>query len=109
MKKLILTENQISKVVGKVIEEQNQEIGIKKAIQCFLNSVLKINIKVDGLHGSATKNAIMKFQNTKKGIISDGVWGYNTAKALNDKERSIYKACIKKHGDFFDRIGANFS
>jgi len=109
MKKIIFTETQMKKILDNVIEEQllteqTAELNAKKAIQCFLNKVVGSNLKVDGLHGDATSEAIAKFQRTKKGLDMDGVWGYSTGSSLNDKEKQIMKSCKSEHGDLIDKF-----
>jgi len=115
MKKYIFTESQIKKILDGVIEEQllteqTDELNAKKAIQCFLNKVMGVNLEVDGLHGKSTEMAISKFQskiNSRKkygSIDVDGVWGYNTGSSLTDKEKQIMKDCRSEHGDLIDKF-----
>ena len=109
MKKIIFTESQMKKILDNVIEEQllteqTAELNAKKAIQCFLNKVVGSNLEVDGLHGDSTKDAITKFQSTKKYIDVDGVWGPSTASTLTDKEKRIMKDCKSQHGDLIDKF-----
>lgn len=109
MKKYIFTEGQMKKILDNVIEEQliteqTEALNAKKAIQCFLNKVVGSNLEIDGLHGDATQEAIAKFQNTKKYIDVDGVWGYSTADSMTDQERKIMKDCKSKHGDLIDKF-----
>lgn len=111
MKKYIFTENQVKRILDSVIEEQKtlteqtDEINGKKAIQCFLNKVLGTNLEVDGLHGDSTKAAIGQFQQSKDVVDVDGVWGPQTFKRLNPKEKQILKQCSNEYGDIFTRIG----
>jgi hypothetical protein len=106
MKKYIFTESQLKKVLDNQLNEQTAERDAKKAIQCFLNKVLKPspNLTVDGLHGDATSDAIARFQNTKRHIDNDGVWGYSTAESMTPQEKVIFRKCVSDTGDLGDKI-----
>ena len=101
MKKYILTEDQIKKVVDNIVKEQaNENTWVTKAVQCFLNDPRILNAKliIDGKTGpnSKTEKALMIFQ-TKKHVVADGVWGYNTQKTLTPEENKIWKRCVNKY------------
>lgn len=106
MKKYIFTESQLKKVIETTITEQTAERDAKKAIQCFLNKVLKPSPKltVDGLHGEKTADAIAEFQGTKDYIDADGVWGYSTAQSMTPQEKAIFRQCVSDTGDLGDKI-----
>lgn len=106
MKKYIFTESQIKKVIDQTITEQTAELESKKAIQCFLNKVLRPSPKlnVDGLHGKRTSDAIAEFQGTKDFLNPDGVWGYETSKSMTPQEKEIFRKCVSDTGDLGDKI-----
>lgn len=107
MKKYIFTESQVKKIIDNQIQEQvTADFNARKAIQCFLNKVVKPspNLKVDGLLGDNTEKAMEKFQSTKEGIRVDGIWGEETMKTLTPKENKILKQCASDHGDIFDKL-----
>lgn len=52
-----------------------------KTLQKCLNKAIKAELKVDGVYGNDTFNAVKKFQTSKK-ISADGVYGKNTYKKL---------------------------
>jgi len=109
----VMTEN-FSKLVntklGDVkpfINEQSEEMKLKKAVQCFLNKKgIKDNnnqpLKVDGLLGEKTEEALSKYQ-SKIGVTSDGTWGPETYNKMPDKDVQIFKQCISDEGDFIDK------
>lgn len=106
MKKYIFTEEQVKRVIANTITEQTAERDAKKAIQCFLNKVLKPSPKldVDGLHGDGTANAIAQFQSTKRHLDTDGVWGYSTSSSMTPQEKEIFRECVSQTGDLGDKI-----
>jgi hypothetical protein len=106
MKKYIFTESQIKKVIDQTITEQTIEIDAKKAVQCFLNKVMKPspNLAVDGSHGTATRNTIAKFQYSRRNVLNDGIWGPSTWDSLDDKEKAIFRDCVSETGDLGDKI-----
>ena len=103
VRKILFTESQVKKVLKKLISEQSDEINKKKAIQCFLNKRFKINLDVDGRHGEETSKAISKFQSLKTVYPVDGVWGSDTEKKLNKKERVVFDECVNEFSDFIDK------
>ncbi|NBU82409.1 MAG: peptidoglycan-binding protein, partial [Flavobacteriaceae bacterium] len=89
------------------INEQSEEMKLKKAVQCFLNKKGikdKANqpLKVDGLLGEKTEEALSKYQ-SKIGVTSDGTWGPETYNKMPDKDVQIFKQCISDEGDFIDK------
>lgn len=92
MKKYILTESQIKKVIDNLINEQDLEYkrNYIMAIQKFLNWKFKINLVVDGKTGigSETERAIMRYQSLI-GAQNDGIWGEQTISRmpLRDKQK----------------------
>lgn len=104
MKKYIFTETQVKKVVDDVLLEQSEDLrSTIRTVQCFLNQVIKSNLKIDGLTGpnSLTEKALKTFQlqKNKQGnnIEVDGVWGYNTQKTLTPQEQTIWKNCLRQY------------
>lgn len=109
MKKYILTETQIKRTIDKIIEEQSEETNGNKAIQCFLNTVLRINLPIDGIIGNNTTRAIEKFQISRGIYPSDGVWGEITASKLKGKDIDIYNKCKSQYGDILDKAAHFFN
>lgn len=103
MKKYIFTESQLKSVIKTQINEQTEELNIKKAVQCFLNKLYKTNISVDGLHGSETENLIKKLQTSRGVYPVDGVWGPDTYKKLKPNEVEMFEDCRSEHGDIVDK------
>ena len=108
MKKYVLTESQVKKVVDNIIQEQSDMRILNATIQCFLNHG-KINgtyklgpaLGIDGKAGpgSMTEKYLRKFQQAKIAqgydIVADGQWGYRTQETLSDVELSIWKSCVR--------------
>ena len=88
------------------LKEQAPDFEEKKAIQCFLNKVVKAGLKVDGMHGKATEDAITKYQSMRKVYPADGVWGPETQKAMtkSDSDRLTVEECAREHGTIIDKI-----
>lgn len=126
MKKVIrLTESQLENIIRKVISEQYikedleqgmtdiERYNYNRGIQCFLN---KKGIKddkgnklvMDGSIGNYPKSksaqAIYRYQEIIKVYPVDGVWGQDTIEAMPDADKKIFKDCISKYGDLFDKI-----
>ena len=53
-----------------------------KTLQKNLNTLIKAKLTVDGEFGTATYNAVIKFQ-TKYKLTADGIVGENTRKKIN--------------------------
>ena len=103
MKKIILTETQIKRTISKIIEEQSNGTNFNKTVQCFLNTVLRVNLPVDGIIGPQTTALIEKFQVSRGIYPSDGVWGEITASKLKGNDLQIYNNCKSQYGDFLDK------
>lgn len=103
MKKIILSENQVKKVIDTLMSEQYYDRTMVKSVQCFLNTIIKANLVIDGLAGSnsLTEKVLKQFQTMKKqkgiDIDVDGVWGYRTQSALTPEEQRIWKQCLSKY------------
>lgn len=103
MRKYILTETQIKKVVDTILQEQTDRQSLNAAVQCFLNQVIMANLVVNGKAGpgSITDKALMIFQQRKvnKGakIDVDGTWGEATQGTLTPEENKIWKKCVRKY------------
>ena len=121
MKKIIITESQLKKVVDKVLNEQSDltNYNFNKAVQSFLikKKITDSNnqpIKKDGSIGTLAKNsksaqAIAKYQSII-GVEPDGVFGYDTMEKMKTKFPNDYKLwlqCKSEEGDLFDK-GAHF-
>lgn len=115
MKKYILTENQFTKLMDKLISEQPEHYNYNMAIQCFLNKKgIKDDagqpLKMDGSIGTYPKSksaqAIMNYQQTLKKLdpkYMDGTWGEMTMMSMPPEDMKIFKACKSEHGDIFDK------
>lgn len=103
MKKYVLTETQIKKVVDKIIQEQSDNQSLIATVQCFLNQVINAKLVVDGRGGrnSQTEKALKTFQQKKNtegfSIDVDGQWGYNTQQTLNPEENKVWSDCRRKY------------
>lgn len=86
------------------LKEQAPDFEEKKAIQCFLNKVVKAGLKVDGMHGKATEDAITKFQSMRKVYPTDGVWGPETQKAMTKSDILAMEECAREYGTIIDKI-----
>ena len=120
MKKIIITETQLKKVVDRVLNEADlTNYNFNKAVQLFLikKNITDSNnqpVKKDGSIGTLAKNsksaqAIAKYQ-TIIGVTPDGVFGYDTIEKMKTKFPNDYKLwlqCKSDEGDLFDK-GAHF-
>ena len=104
-KKVIkLTENDLYRIVKRVINEQASDLNRKKSIQCFLSKKSLYKGEIDGLMGEKTEIAVEQYQVNAKVYPSDGVWGPETEKKMNDADKKIFKACQDQYGDMMDKI-----
>ena len=104
-KKVIkLTENDLYRIVKRVINEQASDLNRKKSIQCFLSKKGLYKGEIDGLMGEKTEIAVEQYQVNAKVYPSDGVWGPETEKKMNDADKKIFKACQDQYGDMMDKI-----
>lgn len=104
-KKVIkLSENDLYRIVKRVINEQASDSNRKKSIQCFLSKKGLYKGEIDGLMGEKTETAIEQYQVNVKVYPSDGVWGPETEKKMNDADKKIFKACQDQYGDMMDKI-----
>ena len=104
-KKVIkLTENDLYRIVKRVINEQASDLNRKKSIQCFLSKKSLYKGEIDGLMGKKTEIAVEQYQVNAKVYPSDGVWGPETEKKMNDADKKIFKACQDQYGDMMDKI-----
>lgn len=104
-KKVIkLSENDLYRIVKRVINEQASDSNRKKSIQCFLSKKGLYKGEIDGLMGEKTEMAVEKYQVNAKVYPSDGVWGPETEKKMNDADKKIFKACQDQYGDMMDKI-----
>ena len=111
-KKIIkLTEGDLMNIVKRVIQEQDENYKINKAIQCFLNKKgvkdnkgqsLELNGSIGNLPNSKSAQAIAKYQSSI-GVDNDVVWGYYTTTKMPPKDKVIYKQCLSDHGDIIDK------
>jgi len=106
-KKIIrLTEDDLAKVIKKVITEQSEERNLTRAVQKFLNQKMRAGLEPDGKTGpnSATEAAISKYQ-SKIGVYpADGRWGENTWAKMPEQDRKLLKDLVAKEGGPVDRF-----
>jgi peptidoglycan hydrolase-like protein with peptidoglycan-binding domain len=90
-----LTEDDLTKIVKRVMKEQSEERKHTLAVQKFLNDKRILNAKLveDGKTGpySETEKAITKLQEILGVIPTDGTWGEQTEGALESKKPEWYK------------------
>jgi len=84
--------------------KENMNSNRKKSIQCFLSKKGLYKGEIDGLMGEKTETAIEQYQVNVKVYPSDGVWGPETEKKMNDADKKIFKACQDQYGDMMDKI-----
>jgi peptidoglycan hydrolase-like protein with peptidoglycan-binding domain len=104
MKKYILSENQIKKIIHDIINEQSEEQKNTKAVQLFLNEKLGLNLIVDGIAGEKTKEAIRIYQKSINVYPVDGIWGPETIKEMSIDDKKLYNNKVIETGDLYDRI-----
>lgn len=88
----------------KNLKEQQEEQKQTKAVQNFLNTRLKANLKVDGIVGPATKQAIEKYQQIIGVFPTDGVWGQDTYDKMPKNDKKIYDDYLSAGGDIIDKV-----
>lgn len=103
MKKIIVNEQQIKKIIHRTINEQTENEKLIMAVQCFLNKMYKANLKVDGVTGTNTEKLLSRFQE-KKGVNADGYWGNETYNSLTDQEKQIFRDCVAETGGVIEKI-----
>ena len=107
MKKIIrLTENDLTNIVKRVINEQTEETNFIKGIQTFLNEKIKAGLTVDGSTGpnSKTAKAIEKYQGIIGCYPADGTWGPKTMEKMPSPDRKRLKDLIAAQGGLIDRF-----
>lgn len=77
---IVTTYNQTQTAAVETLSKVGSQGDEVRAIQTKLNE-LGYNLKVDGIYGSATKQAVIAFQKSK-GLTADGIAGKNTLAAL---------------------------
>jgi hypothetical protein len=109
-KRFIISEEEKKDIRSRygLVNEQNEPVEFKKAIQCFLNKKgfkddSNQPLKVDGLLAGKTKEALTKYQ-SKIGVYpTDGVWGPVTQNKMPKNDVQIFKQCISDEGDIIDK------
>jgi peptidoglycan hydrolase-like protein with peptidoglycan-binding domain len=114
MKKVIrLTENDLTKIVKRVISEQNVEREFVRAIQRFLISKkitgdnrqpLIVDGKTDNNLTSQTAQAISKYQAAIGCRRTDGVWGDETWGKMPPKDRQQLEDFVADEGGLIDQF-----
>lgn len=70
-----------------------------KILQWALNKAVNTGLKTDGIYGSKTKAAVIKFQKSTKTLVADGVYGRKTHEALSEKINSYgFPEIVLKQG-----------
>jgi peptidoglycan hydrolase-like protein with peptidoglycan-binding domain len=114
MKKIIrLTESDLTKIVKRVISEQNVEREFVRAIQQFLISKkitgdnrqpLVVDGRTDNNLTSQTAQAISKYQAAIGCLRNDGVWGDETWDKMPPKDRQQLEDFVADEGGFIDQF-----
>lgn len=101
-----LNEQDLTRIVQKVISEQTEERNFIKAVQNFLNKKLRLKLVVDGKTGpnSETANAIEKYQSMIGVYPTDGVWGPKTWEKMPISDKKMLKDYIAQEGGLIDRF-----
>jgi peptidoglycan hydrolase-like protein with peptidoglycan-binding domain len=113
-KKIIrLTENDLTKLVKRVISEQNLERDFVTAIQRFLISKkitgddrqpLKLDGRTDNNLKSQTAQAISKYQAAIGCRRNDGVWGEETWSKMPPQDRQQLEDLVAEEGGPIDQF-----
>jgi hypothetical protein len=107
MKKIVrLTEQDLVRIVKRVITEQTEETKFTMAVQNFLNKKLGVKLVVDGKTGpnSQTDKAIAKYQSMIGLYPADGVWGFNTWEKMPQQDKKLLNDMIADQGGMLDRF-----
>jgi hypothetical protein len=117
-KKVIkLTENDLYRIVKRVINEQGEEQQANAIIQCFLNKKgvkddsgkpLVVDGSIGRLPNSKSAQAIYKYQGMI-GVEQDGVWGYNTSTRMPSSDKKLYDACFSENSGIIDKLAKGIS
>lgn len=117
-KKVIkLTENDLHRIVKRVIKEQGEEQQANVVIQCFLN---KKGVKDDSGKALVVDGSIGRYPNSKSaqaiykyqgmiGVEQDGVWGYNTSTKMPPADKKLYDACFSENSNIIDKLAKGIS
>lgn len=114
-KRIIISESERQEILnqhgkhGYNISEQAAELNRKKAIQCFLTKKGLYKGEIDGLMGDKSKAAVQQYQVNARVYPTDGVWGPETEKKMNDADKKIFKQCQDEHGDLMDKVVGGIS
>lgn len=113
-KKIIrLTEADLTKLVKRVISEQNMDREFVRAIQRFLNSKkitgdnkqpLMVDGKTDINQTSQTSQAISKYQAAIGCRRNDGVWGEETWTKMPPKDKKELQDLVADEGGLIDKF-----
>jgi peptidoglycan hydrolase-like protein with peptidoglycan-binding domain len=113
-----LTENDLTKIVKRVISEQNIEREFVRAIQRFLISKkitgdnrqpLVVDGKTDNNLTSQTAQAISKYQAAIGCRRTDGVWGDETWSKMPSEDKKQLKDFVADEGGPIDQFINFFS
>jgi hypothetical protein len=113
-KKIIrLTENDLTKLVKRVISEQNLEREFVTAIQRFLTlkkitgddgQPLQLDGRTDNNLKSKTAQAISKYQRAIGCRRTDGVWGEETWSKMPPQDRQQLEDLVAEEGGPIDQF-----
>ena len=67
-----------------MLSEGYQDVGCVSQLQTELNTILGLNLSVDGTFGPATKTAVERFQQEHNIVPADGIVGPQTKAALDN-------------------------
>lgn len=112
-----LTENDLYRIVKRVINEQGEEKQANTIIQCFLNKrgikddmgkILVVDGSIGNLPNSKSAQAIATYQGVI-GVDQDGVWGYDTSSKMTTSDKKLYDACFSENSGIIDKLSKGIS
>lgn len=121
-KNTILNMHESFKENGRIIKEQDDsrpDVGINKAIQCFLNKKgikdesgkpLEVDGSIGNYPASKSAQAIYRYQKLI-GAPADGVWGSETESFMKGKfanDKDMFNKCKSETGGLLDKVMGMF-
>ena len=80
----------------------------KKGIKDNAGQSLKLDGSIGNLPNSKSAQAIAKYQ-TRIGVESDGVWGYNTSTKMPPADKKLYDDCFSENSGIIDKMAKGIS